>query len=285
MEEKERFRIEVRELGRGNVIDIAGDLSAPYSDELLHTLEGFLAANKIDVILNFRDLEYISDEAIGQLKWLLERFREQEGDIKIINLGPVIKTRFDALGVSDKFNIHLPVRFWDRERLMSTLRRMGIYFFRRTGLRVSTFVLILFLVAMVGWYISLKNLIRLQSQQLVELNSEINELQRQIFVLESERSKYQRQADELRERLVPLEAIGFFTLSVQEMELDSGMVMVVRSNRWAMEDEMLPGGQVVDSMAVGDSVIVLSHLGTRVQVRTMAGIEGWIAQDAFVELD
>ncbi len=75
MEEKERFRIEVRELGRGNVIDIAGDLSAPYSDELLHTLEGFLAANKIDVILNFRDLEYISDEAIGQLKWLLERFR------------------------------------------------------------------------------------------------------------------------------------------------------------------------------------------------------------------
>ena len=285
MEEKERFRIEVRELGRGNVIDIAGDLSAPYSDELLHTLEGFLAANKIDVILNFRDLEYISDEAIGQLKWLLERFREQEGDIKIINLGPVIKTWFDALGVSDKFNIHLPVRFWDRERLMSTLRRMGIYFFRRTGLRVSTFVLILFLVAMVGWYISLKNLIHLQSQQLVELNSEINELQRQIFVLESERSKYQRQADELRERLVPLEAIGFFTLSVQEMELDSGMVMVVRSNRWALEDEMLPGGQVVDSMAVGDSVIVLSHLGTRIQVRTMAGIEGWIAQDAFVEMD
>ncbi len=285
MEEKERFRIEVRELGRGNVIDIAGDLSAPYSDELLHTLEGFLAANKIDVILNFRDLEYISDEAIGQLKWLLERFREQEGDIKIINMGPVIKTRFDALGVSVIFNIHLPGRFWDRERLMSTLRWMGIYFFRRTGLRVSTFVLIFFLVAMVGWYISLKNLIGLQSQQLVELNLEINELQRQIFLLESARSKYHRQAEELRERLAPLEAIGFFTLTLEEMELDSGMVMVVRSKKWALEEEMLPGGQVVDSVAVGDSVMVLSHLGARVQVRTMTGTEGWIPQNAFMEMD
>ncbi len=285
MEEKERFRIEVRELGRGNVIDIAGDLSAPYSDELLHTLEGYLAADKIDVILNFRDLEYVSDEAIGQLKWLLERFREQEGDIKIINMGPVIKMRFDTLGVSDIFNIHLPVRFWDREWLMGALQRMGIYFFRRSGLRVSTFVLILFLVAMAGWYISLKNLISLQSQQLVELNSEINDLQRQIFILESERSKYQRQADELRNRLLPLEAIGFFTLTLEDMELDSGMVMVVRSHRWALEEEMLPGGQVVDSVAVGDSVMVLSHLGTRVQVRTMAGTEGWIPQDAFMEVD
>lgn len=285
MEEKQRFRLEVRELGRGNVIDIAGDLSAPYTDKLLHTLEEYLAASKLDVILNFRDLEYISDEAIGQLKWLLERFREQEGDIKIINLGPVIKARFDALGVSEIFNIHLPKKFWDRERMSSTLRRMGVYFFRRTGLRVSTFVLILFLVAIVGWYISLKNLIGVQSQQLAELNSEINELQRQIFLVESERAKYQRQAEELRERLAPLEAIGFFTLSLEEMELDSGMVLVVQSNRWALEEDMLPGGQVFDSLAVGDSVTVLSHLGTRVQVRTKTGTEGWIAQDAFMELD
>jgi hypothetical protein len=168
---------------------------------------------------------------------------------------------------------------------MSTLRRLGIYFFRRTGLRVSTFVLVLFLVTIVGWFISLEILIGIQSQQLGELNSEITELQRKIFLVESERSKYQRQAQELRDRLAPLEAIGFFTLSLEEMALDSGMVLVVQSNRWALEEDMLPGGEVIDSVAVGDSVMVLSHLGTRVQVRTQAGTEGWIAQDAFMELD
>ena len=136
-----------------------------------------------------------------------------------------------------------------------------------------------------GWYISLKNLIGVQSQQLGELNSEITSLQRQIFLMESERSKYQRQAEELRDRLAPLEAIGFFTLTSEEMDLDTGMVLVVQSHRWALEEDMLPGGQVVDSVAVGDSVTVLSHFGTRVQVRTMAGTEGWISQDAFMEMD
>ena len=191
MEDADRFRMEIRELGRGMVIDLAGDLSSPYSDELLHTLEDFLAEEKKDLILNFRDLEYISDEAIGQLKWVLEQLRSGGGDLKIINMGPVIKHRFDALGVSDVFNIHLPVRIWDRERLVSALRRIGIYFSRRTGLRVSTFVLIVFLATLIGWYISLKNLINVQSQQLVELNTEITDLQRQIYIMESERSRYQ----------------------------------------------------------------------------------------------
>lgn len=285
MEDADRFRMEIRELGRGMVIDLAGDLSSPYSDELLHTLEDFLAEEKKDLILNFRDLEYISDEAIGQLKWVLEQLRSGGGDLKIINMGPVIKHRFDALGVSDVFNIHLPVRIWDRERLVSALRRIGIYFSRRTGLRVSTFVLIVFLATLIGWYISLKNLINVQSQQLVELNTEITDLQRQIYIMESERSRYQRQIKEFKERLTPLEAIGFFTLSLDEVQLDSGAVSVVISGIWPLEDDLLPGSQALDSLAAGDSVVVVSHQGLRVKVKTSSGLEGWISQDALVEPD
>jgi anti-sigma B factor antagonist len=283
MEESERFSMEARELGRGIVLDLGGDLSSPYSDQLLERIEGLLALEKIDLILNFRELEYISDEAIGQLKWALEKIRDKGGDIKIINMGPVIKHRFDALGVSDTFNIHLPVRLWDRERLVGALRRMGIYFSRRTGLRVSTLVLIVLLAALVGWYISLKNLIGLQSEQLGELNAEITNLQRQIFVLESERSRYIRQANDLKARLEPLEAIGFFTLTYEDLELDSGAVMVIATDKWSLEQDLLPGGDVVDSLVQGDSVIVISHLGTRVKVQTMNGQEGWLSQDAFLE--
>ncbi|KPL06825.1 hypothetical protein AMJ86_07065 [bacterium SM23_57] len=285
MEDTDRFRMEVRELGRGMVIDVAGDLSSPYSDQLLHTLEDFLAEEKKDLILNFRDVEYISDEAIGQLKWVLEQLRIGGGDLKIINMGPVIKHRFDALGVSDVFNIHLPVPIWDRERLVSALRRIGIYFSRRTGLRVSTFVLIVFLATLIGWYISLKNLIHVQSQQLVELNTEITDLQRQIYVMESERSRYQRQIKEFKERLTPLEAIGFFTLSLDDVVLDSGTVAMVISQTWPLEDDLLPGSQVLDSLAAGDSVMVVSHQGLRVKVKTSSGLEGWIPQDALVEPD
>ena len=283
MVDSDRFRMEIRELGRGHVIDLAGDLSSPYSDQLLHKLEAFLAEQKNDLILNLRDVEYISDEAIGQLKWALEQLRSRGGDLKIINIGPVIKNRFDTLGVSEAFNIHLPVRFWHRDRIVELLRRMGIYFSRRTGLRMSTFVLILLLVAIIGWYLSLRGLIRLQSQQLVDLNSQITSLQNQIFALKSERSRFLRQIDEMREKLIPLEAIGFFTFSSQEEEPDSGKVLAITLPGCLLEKVLLPGGDVLDSLSVGDSVTVVSRQWIRIKIRTSDGLEGWISEDALVE--
>jgi anti-anti-sigma factor len=282
MNEISPFQMEVRELGKGIVIDLAGELSAPYSDQLLHTLEELQAAGKTDLILNFQDLEYISDEAIGQLKWMLDRLRAQGGDLKIIDIGLSLKARFDALGVSQTFNIHLPKRFWDRERWLGTLRRLGIYFSRRTGLRVSTFVLIIFVVAWMGWFFSLRHLIRVQSEQLSELNSEITGLQRKIFVLESARSRLLRQTNELRDRLAPLEAIGFFTLSFDELAMDSGKAMLVAQST-PLEAALLPGSQPLNSLSIGDSVMVLTRQGTRVKVKTSSGQQGWISQDDLVE--
>lgn len=282
MEESDRFRMEIRELGRGYVIELAGDLSSPYSDQLLHRLEAFLAEQKNDLVLDLGEVEYISDEAIGQLKWALEQLRSRGGDLKIINIGPIIKNRFDTLGVSEAFNIHLPVRFWHRERIIGALRRIGIYFSRRTGLRMSTFVLILLLVAIVGWYLSLRSLIRLQSQQLVDLNSQITSLQDQIFALKSERARFLRQINEMKEKLIPLEAIGFFTLSLGDQEPDSGKVLAITLPSCPLEKDLLPGGVPLDSLNAGDSVTVMSRQGIRIKVRTTNGLEGWISEDALV---
>jgi anti-anti-sigma factor len=282
MENSDRFRMEIRELGRGFVVDLAGDLSSPYSDQLLQKLKDFQAEEKYDLILNFRDVEYISDEAIGQLKWALEQFRAKSGDLKIINIGPIIKHRFDALGVSENFNIHLPVPIWNRERIFDALRRLGIYFSKRTGLRVSNFVLILFVVAIVGWHLSLRSIIKLQSKQMAELNTDVTKMEQQIFVLRSERSRYMRQIKEMKEKLTPLEAIGFFTLSPEDMELDSGSVVQLTFPT-LLEKDLLPGGEVLDSLSVGDSVTILSNQGIRVKVKTSDGQEGWITQDALVD--
>jgi anti-sigma B factor antagonist len=284
MEETNQFRMEMRELGKGIVLDLAGELSAPYSDRLLHALEEYQSTGINDIILNFEDLEYISDEAIGQLKWMLDRLRSQGGDLKIINIAPSLKVRFDTLGVSETFNIHLPKRFWDRERWIGTLRRLGIYFSRRTGLRVSTFVLILFIIAWVGWFVSLRNLIHLQSKQMAELNSEITYLQRKVFVLESQRSRYQRQTKELKDRLAPLEAIGFFTDSFDILASDSGKIGVI-TDATSLENSLLPGSELVDSLAEGDSVVVLTRYGSRVKIQTVSGQEGWISEENLMESD
>jgi anti-sigma B factor antagonist len=284
MEETNQFRMEMRELGKGIVLDLAGELSAPYSDRLLHALEEYQSTGINDIILNFEDLEYISDEAIGQLKWMLDRLRSQGGDLKIINIAPSLKVRFDTLGVSETFNIHLPKRFWDRERWIGTLRRLGIYFSRRTGLRVSTFVLILFIIAWVGWFVSLRNLIHLQSKQMAELNSEITYLQRKVFVLESQRSRYQRQTKELKDRLAPLEAIGFFTDSFDILASDSGKIGVI-TDATPLENSLLPGSELVDSLAEGDSVVVLTRYGSRVKIQTVSGQEGWISEENLMESD
>jgi hypothetical protein len=110
----------------------------------------------------------------------------------------------------------------------------------------------------------------------------VTKLEQQIFVLRSERSRYMRQIKEMKEKLTPLEAIGFFTLSLEDMELDSGAVVKVTFPT-PLEKDLLPGGQMLDSLMAGDSVMVLSNQGIRVKVKTSDGQEGWITQDALVD--
>ena len=117
---------------------------------------------------------------------------------------------------------------------------------------------------------------------MAELNTDVTKLEQQIFVLRSERSRYMRQIKEMKEKLTPLEAIGFFTLSLEEVEFDSGNVVPIAFPT-PLEKDLLPGGQVLDSLIVGDSVMILSNQGIRVKVMTSDGQEGWITQDALVD--
>lgn len=92
------FKIVHREAEGINVIELKGYLDAHTAPELEDVFAKLLKNKKFKIIVNFRNLSYISSAGLGVFMAFIEDVRLNQGDIKLTNMTPKVFNVFDLLG-------------------------------------------------------------------------------------------------------------------------------------------------------------------------------------------
>ena len=92
------FKIELREKNDINVLDLKGYLDAHTAPDLEKTFQTLIDKNKYRIVVNCRDLTYISSAGLGVFMAYIEDVRKNQGDIKLSNMTPKVFNVFDLLG-------------------------------------------------------------------------------------------------------------------------------------------------------------------------------------------
>jgi len=92
------FHIAQRQRDNVSVIELKGYLDAHTAPRLEETLQGLLNTSRYNIVVNCRDLSYISSAGLGVFMAFIEDVRKHNGDIKLSNMSPKVFNVFDLLG-------------------------------------------------------------------------------------------------------------------------------------------------------------------------------------------
>ena len=100
------FKIHHREGEGVNVIELKGYLDAHTAPELENTFQKLLSDKKFNIVVNCKDLTYISSAGLGVFMAYIEDVRKNLGDIKLTNMTPKVYNVFDLLGFPILYEIY-----------------------------------------------------------------------------------------------------------------------------------------------------------------------------------
>lgn len=92
------FKISFRESGKIHVMELKGYLDAHTAPSLEEAFQKLVNAKKFNILVNCRDLAYISSAGLGVFMAFIEDIRTSGGDIKMSNMTPKVFNIFDLLG-------------------------------------------------------------------------------------------------------------------------------------------------------------------------------------------
>ncbi|MBN1559244.1 STAS domain-containing protein [candidate division KSB1 bacterium] len=88
-----------------SILYLNGFLDAHTAPELENELEKLIAEERFNIIVNFKDLTYISSAGLGVFMGYIENIRDNQGDIKMCSMSPKIFRVFDLLGFPTLYDI------------------------------------------------------------------------------------------------------------------------------------------------------------------------------------
>jgi anti-sigma B factor antagonist len=92
------FKVVVREEPPVSILELKGYLDAHTAPELEGVIERLINERKYNLLVNCKDLTYISSAGLGVFMAYIEEVRKNSGDIKLSNMSPKIYNVFDLLG-------------------------------------------------------------------------------------------------------------------------------------------------------------------------------------------
>lgn len=105
MENLKKFSISIKTSDNVDKIYLKGELDAHTAPELENTISELLAKGRINLLMNFKELDYISSAGLGVFMAFIEEIRENGGDIKMAEMKPKVYSIFDLLGFPVLFDI------------------------------------------------------------------------------------------------------------------------------------------------------------------------------------
>ncbi len=92
------FKIGVRESEGVDVLDLKGYLDAHTAPKLEEAFSSLLSSSRFRIVVNCKDLSYISSAGLGVFMAYIEDVRKNQGDIKLSNMSAKVYNVFDLLG-------------------------------------------------------------------------------------------------------------------------------------------------------------------------------------------
>ncbi len=92
------FNVTKREVGDVSILDVNGFLDAHTAPVLENAFNNLIENKNYKVVVNFKELKYISSAGLGVFMAYVETMRENNGDIKFSNLKDDVYNVFDLLG-------------------------------------------------------------------------------------------------------------------------------------------------------------------------------------------
>lgn len=92
------FSTSIKDQGNINVVYLKGFLDAHTAPSLENTFSGLVDNGKYHIVVNFKELAYISSAGLGVFMAFIEKIRENGGDIKLAGMNDKVFNIFDLLG-------------------------------------------------------------------------------------------------------------------------------------------------------------------------------------------
>jgi anti-sigma B factor antagonist len=105
MSEENKFSIQHQSMGNIECLFLEGYLDAHTAPELENRLSGLIDTGKNNILVSFKDLDYISSAGLGVFMAFIEDVRQSGGDIKMSDMKPKVFSVFDLLGFPLLFDI------------------------------------------------------------------------------------------------------------------------------------------------------------------------------------
>lgn len=91
--------------GEVSVLRIKGFLDAHTASDLEREIQKLLDQKRYKIVVNFKELTYISSAGLGVFMGFIEEVRDNQGDIKLTDMTPKIFRVFDLLGFPTLYEI------------------------------------------------------------------------------------------------------------------------------------------------------------------------------------
>ncbi|HZW40114.1 MAG TPA: STAS domain-containing protein [Ignavibacteriaceae bacterium] len=89
-----------------SIIYLKGFLDAHTAPQLEAEFTNLIEKNKYYIVVNFKDLIYISSAGLGVFMAYIEKVRENNGDIKLVEMSEKVFNIFDLLGFPLLYEIY-----------------------------------------------------------------------------------------------------------------------------------------------------------------------------------
>jgi len=100
------FKVHQRDGEGVIVIDLKGYLDAHTAPDLENAFQKLMNDRKFNIIVNCKELSYISSAGLGVFMAFIEDVRKNKGDIKLTNMSPKVYNVFDLLGFPILYEIY-----------------------------------------------------------------------------------------------------------------------------------------------------------------------------------
>lgn len=99
------FTIRVRNQADVHILDLKGYLDAHTTPVLEEAFQKLLGEKKYRILVNCKELNYISSAGLGVFMAFIEDVRAEQGDIKMSNMSAKVFSIFDLLGFPVLYDI------------------------------------------------------------------------------------------------------------------------------------------------------------------------------------
>lgn len=92
------FNTSIKEQGDISIINLRGYLDAHTAPVLENNFVDLINKNRFQIVVDFKELAYISSAGLGVFMAYVEEIRQNKGDIKLSGMSAKVYNIFDLLG-------------------------------------------------------------------------------------------------------------------------------------------------------------------------------------------